>query len=70
MLKKLDTQVILDPRFIVDLLSSVITTRHTFIKAGMLLHRDLDQIWYNHVRKIEGTGVMGRNFLKNCIPTS
>ena len=37
--------VILDPQFITDLLSSIITTKHTFIKGGVLKTKDLDQIW-------------------------
>lgn len=37
--------VILDPQFITDLLSSVITTKHRFVKDGVLLHKDLEHIW-------------------------
>jgi hypothetical protein len=37
--------VILDPQFITDLLSTIITTKHTFVKGGILLHKNLEHIW-------------------------
>ncbi len=41
----LNDLVILEPQFITDLLSTIITTKHRFVKDGILIHRDLDQIW-------------------------
>eukprot|EP01117_Protostelium_nocturnum_P011694 TRINITY_DN4256_c3_g1_i11.p1 TRINITY_DN4256_c3_g1~~TRINITY_DN4256_c3_g1_i11.p1 ORF type:complete len:1743 (-),score=580.06 TRINITY_DN4256_c3_g1_i11:39-5267(-) len=37
--------VILDPSFIIDLLKTIITTKSNFVKDGILLTKDLDQIW-------------------------
>eukprot|EP01114_Cavostelium_apophysatum_P022155 TRINITY_DN7922_c0_g2_i4.p1 TRINITY_DN7922_c0_g2~~TRINITY_DN7922_c0_g2_i4.p1 ORF type:complete len:1489 (-),score=439.35 TRINITY_DN7922_c0_g2_i4:127-4593(-) len=37
--------VILNPQFITDLLATIITTKHKFVKEGIIHHRDLDQIW-------------------------
>ena len=40
--------VILEPKFITQLLSTVITTKHRFIKDGIFLHKDVEQIWRDH----------------------
>lgn len=41
--------VIINPQFITDLLSSIITTKHTFVKDGLLTHRSLEHIWRDPV---------------------
>ena len=37
--------VILDPQYLTELFASIISTKQTFIKKGILHHRDLDQMW-------------------------
>ena len=37
--------VIIDPQWLTNMFASVITTKHQFVKSGVLTHRDLGQIW-------------------------
>ncbi|KAF2071594.1 hypothetical protein CYY_007084 [Polysphondylium violaceum] len=37
--------VILDPQWITTMLSSIITTKHSYAKDGILMHKSLKQIW-------------------------
>jgi small GTP-binding protein len=37
--------IILDPQWLCDVMSTIITTKHSYIKNGILEHRDLPQIW-------------------------
>lgn len=37
--------VVLAPQYLTKLLSTVITTKHRFVKDGILHHSDLPQIW-------------------------
>ena len=37
--------VILDPQWLTDVMSTIITTKHGFVKKGVLNHSDLPQLW-------------------------
>ena len=37
--------VILDPQWLTDVMSSIITTKHAFVKNGVLQHSTLPQLW-------------------------
>ena len=37
--------VILDPQWLTDVMSTIITTKHGFVKGGVLNHSDLPQLW-------------------------
>ena len=45
--------ITLDPRWLIQLLSCIITTKHRYIKQGILLHSDLVQIWHQKDYPIE-----------------
>ena len=43
--KKLSDMVILDSHWIAEVMSTLITTKHNFVKAGVLRHSDLVHVW-------------------------
>eukprot|EP01094_Clydonella_sp_ATCC50884_P021946 TRINITY_DN493_c0_g3_i1.p1 TRINITY_DN493_c0_g3~~TRINITY_DN493_c0_g3_i1.p1 ORF type:complete len:2040 (-),score=911.87 TRINITY_DN493_c0_g3_i1:136-6255(-) len=43
--KALSDMVILNPQWLVDVMSTVVTTKHQYTRQGVLLHQNLPQIW-------------------------
>ncbi|KAL6054440.1 Myotubularin-like phosphatase domain [Balamuthia mandrillaris] len=43
--ENLKNLLILSPHWLTEMLSSVITTKHTYIKSGVLRHKDLQHLW-------------------------
>ena len=43
--KGLEDVVILNPQWLTDVMSTIITTKHTYVKNGVLDHRNLPMIW-------------------------
>lgn len=41
----LNDLIILDPQWLTKLMSTLITTKPNFVKNGILLHSNLNQIW-------------------------
>jgi hypothetical protein len=37
--------VVIDPQFLADVMSGVVTFNHRLVKSGILQHSDLPQIW-------------------------
>lgn len=37
--------VVLDPQFLADVMSGVVTFAHSLVKNGVLMHKDLAQVW-------------------------
>lgn len=40
-----DNIVVVDPQWLIDMMSEIITTKHNFCRRGTLRHSDLEQIW-------------------------
>jgi hypothetical protein len=43
--KTLKDRVIIDPQWIVDVMSCVVSIKENVIKDGRLLHKDINEIW-------------------------
>lgn len=50
--------VILEPQFLTDLLSSIITTKHTFVKDGVLQHKVSEYVCGRACERMRGE-IMG-----------
>jgi len=42
------TLVILDPNWLIEVMATLFTTKHHWIKNGLLVHTDLPQIWKDY----------------------
>jgi hypothetical protein len=60
--------IILDPKWLSLLLSSVVTVRHSFVKDGVILRSDLASIWHNIPTEYHSTLIHLLNHLDVLVP--
>jgi len=51
-IKMLQDLVILDPQWLMQVIATIFTTKHTWIKNGLLEHSALKQIWKAYPEEI------------------